>query len=148
MQNQIERLQQHENSNVEPGQPLTFSEAATAGDMIAQGDLYLMLVDSVPEGFAKSDTQHDIERQLVPGNTVGAKHCLTTLDGVSIYYPTGWHRSPEYDSATGPVVVCSKETTITHPTHGAVTVPAGRIVACGYQRVYDAEQRRERRAQD
>jgi hypothetical protein len=80
----------------------------------------------------------------VPGQTQGAKHCLDGTGGVEMYLPPGWPEVTE----DGPCLVLTEERTVLHPTHGAVTIPAGMTVACSYQREWDAEQRRARRAID
>lgn len=41
------------NERVAPGQPAAFTEGCAAGDTIAQGDLYLVLLDAVPEGSVR-----------------------------------------------------------------------------------------------
>lgn len=147
----IERIEQHvadakasKDPAVMPGRPERFTEAAQAGDVIAQGDLYLMIVDAVPAGYKRVSRPKAIDKQLVPGNTVGARHCLDSLSGVVIHRPENWTG----DDLRGPCLVLTKEHTILHPTHGDVTIPAGFTVLCGYQPEFDAEERRERRARD
>ena len=129
------------NDKIQPGQAARLSEAATVGDYARQGDLYLYVVESVPAGYIK---QEKPSRQLVPGNTEGAKHCLDSLDGVELYLPAVWNE----ETLEGQCLKLSKERTVVHPTHGDVTIPAGFTILCGYQREYDAEQRRERRNAD
>ncbi len=126
---------------VRPGQPECFTDAATVGDCIPQGDLYLIVADEIPQNFKPKQIN-----QLVPGNTQGARHCLDSLDGAEVFVPPGW--SDDYDELQGPFLRLSKERTIVHPTHGDVTIPAGFIVECVYQREWDAEQARERRNAD
>ena len=144
----IERVQRHQNTKIGPGEPFRFSEASTVGDAVAQGDLYIQIVESVPDGFDHQTQSKDIDRQLVPGNTVGSKHCLESLATVDLYWPAGWSHSPTYEGLQGPALVCKEDTSILHPTHGTVTIPAGFTVVTGYQRVFDEEQKRERRAAD
>lgn len=131
---------------VKPGQPERFTTAAVAGDAIRQGDLYIMVIDSMPKGYAKIANQKFTEqhRQLVPGNTQGAKHCLDSLEGVQMWHPNNYGE----ESLNGPCLKLSQERIIQHPTHGSVTIPAGMMVQCFYQREYDAEQQRARRAAD
>lgn len=131
---------------IKPGQPYRISEAAGVGDGMWQGDLGIEIVDTVPAGFTKVESPADADRQLVPGNTVGSRHCLDSLAGVEIWRPTGWGR--EYEGLDGPAMVLTSERTVMHPTHGPVTIPAGFTIATRYQREYDAEQQRERRNSD
>lgn len=147
----IDRIEQHvanskasKDPTVMPGRPERFTDAAQAGDVIAQGDLYLMIIDAVPQGYRRVTKPKAIDKQLVPGNTVGARHCLDSLVGVEIHRPENW----DGNDLRGPCLVLTKERTILHPTHGDVTIPAGFTVLCGYQPEFDAEQRKERRARD
>jgi hypothetical protein len=138
------KIKAGEHETVKPGQPARFTAAAVPGDAIWQGDLCLEIVSVVPDGYTKAVKP---AKQLVPGTTQGARHCLDSMGGVVVHYPSGWPQSAE-ETMAGPCLVLSQERTVLHPTHGSVTVPAGFTVLCGYQREYDAELRRERRNQD
>ncbi|MGH9931012.1 MAG: hypothetical protein ACREA9_17530 [Pyrinomonadaceae bacterium] len=146
----IERIETHAkkiasgSERVKPGQEVCFTEAATIDDTIRQGDLYLTIVAAVPAGYVKIEKLKASDKQLVPGNTVGSRHCLDSLAGVTLYRPEQWSE----ESLAGPCLVLAKQRTIEHPTHGAVFIPAGFTVLCRYQREFDAEQKRERRARD
>ena len=126
---------------VYPGMPLRFSEACTENDRIWQGDLALTITNKIPKGYTE---KKDFNLQLVPGNTIGAKHCLDSKEGVKAYFPPEW----DEDSLDGPILVLTEERQVLHPVHGNVTIPAGFTVNCTYQREFDAELRRERRAMD
>lgn len=146
----LEKIEQHRDllvsgeGKIAPGQPLTFSPASTIGDRIWQGDLGLTIRDEkVPENYKLRETP---DGQLVPGNTTGAKHIVRDVAGVQIYDPPGW--SPTYDELRGPILRALRDTTIDHPTHGSVTILEGQCVECGYQRVWDQEQAKERRQRD
>lgn len=128
---------------IEPGQPVRISEAASASDFARQGDLYLIVADAVPSDYTKAAKP---QAQLVPGTTQGARHCLDSLDGVTLYLPKDW--SDAYEGLDGPCFVVAKERTVVHPTHGHVTIPAGFTIQCRYQREWDQEQKRERRNAD
>lgn len=151
MLTEIEQIQRHaeairngEYDKIGPGIPLRMSNALFVGEGVAQGDLNLIVADGVPSSYVRIEKPKAIDRQLVPGNTVGAKHCLDSLAGVKLYRPAQWTA----ESMDGPCIVTTKERVVLHPTHGAVTIPAGMTVVCHYQREFDAEQRRERRARD
>ena len=147
--NVIDQIQQHAQriaeglERVSPGMPLAFTEACTPGDCIWQGDLALIISSShkPPKGYMKADKP---SVQLVPGNTVGAKHCLDSLDGVEMFIPKDWNE----ESLQGPFLQITQERKVLHPTHGSVTIPAGFNVECGYQREWDKIQAAERRARD
>jgi hypothetical protein len=144
--NVLEKMAERVNNTdaVAPGQPARFTEACVPGDRIAQGDLNLTVVDEVPNGYVLVKKPTEADRQLVPGNTEGARHCLDSLDGVRVYRPDVWTE----DGIDGPCLVLSQERTVEHPKHGHVTVPAGFTILCTYQRVWDKEQARARRAID
>jgi len=129
---------------VKPGQRADFNDAHTPGDMIRQGDLYITKIESVPTGYTRVEKPTEADRQLVPGNTEGAKHCLSSLDGVTL------HRSKNHgqeNNLDGPCVEVTKPVDIMHPTHGHVGLTEG-TYSIGYQREYDRELEQERRAAD
>lgn len=147
----IELIEQHaktirdgKHKTVRPGLPKRFPEAASYGEFGWQGDLKLTLVERVPENYVQVELPTDADRQLVPGNTQGSKHCLDSLDGVTLHRPNTWPNS----GLQGPCLELSEERTIEHPTHGNVTIPSGMTILCGYQREFDAETRTERRNAD
>lgn len=138
------KLAAGEHETVRPGQEQAFTEAATAGDFIRQGDLYLIVVDRMPTDYAEVVRPTVKDRQMVPGNTEGAKHCLDSLAGVKLFRPTEWNE----ESLRGPAFVLTKPRKILHPTHGNIIIPAGLTIVCRYQREWDREQAAERRARD
>ncbi len=146
----IQQIEQHAKriaggkARVHPGQACRISDAAQVGDGAWQGDLGIEIVAKVPKGYLRIEKPTEADKQLVPGNTQGAKHCLDSLTGVELYRPATWNE----ESLDGPCLVLTQERTILHPTHGAVTIPAGTTVKLRYQREYDAETRRERRNAD
>lgn len=151
MKTTIEKIQCHaqaiaagEIEQVKPGMPAAFTSACVPGDCIRQGDLYLVIVDSPPTGYVPIAKPTEVDKQLVPGNTEGARHCLDSLAGVKLFRPQKW----DEESLDGPCFTLTKERKVLHPTHGPVTIPAGMTVFCRYQREFDKEQQRERRTRD
>lgn len=136
----MEKFQGHLES-VCPGQPAEFTEACVPGDIIWQGDLGIEMVESIPAGYKKGK---GAVSQLVPGNTQGARHCLNTTEGVKMYFPSNYGQE---DCLNGPAVEVSGGQVVTHPVHGDVTLSKG-TYRFDYQREYDAEMKRERRALD
>lgn len=139
----------HGSEFVSHGVPIRFTEASTSGDRIWQGDLALTIRSKVPKDYVEARSGEEgrslsSSLQLVHGSNVGSMHCLDSLDGVKLFFPKRW----DEESLRGPFFILSKERTVTHPKHGNVTIPAGFSVQCSYQREYDAEQKRERRAKD
>ena len=131
---------------VKPGMPQTFSEAACDGDMIWQGDLGIGITSGgIPLGYKKVNKIEDL--CLVPGKdkTIGSRHCLESAEGVEMWVPEVWDET----SLDGPYLLLSNGTTVSHPKHGDVSVPSCfNEVQVVYQREYDTELRRERRARD
>lgn len=136
-----QQIKAGELEQVRPGMPLRFTEACQDNDRIWQGDLALTVCSKCPQNYVLADKP---ALQLVPGTTQGSKHCLEDLDGVTVYLPKEWND----ESLVGPWLSFSKEKTIVHPTHGPVTVPAGMSVLCTYQREWDKELQKDRRARD
>jgi hypothetical protein len=71
-------------------QPQQFPEAASIGDAVRQGDIYIQLVPDVDSApiFYKLATP-SFPMQLAEGNTKGSRHCLASGDGVTVYQPVG-----------------------------------------------------------
>ena len=114
-----------------------FPDAASPGDCWRQGDVYITLLGEVPIGMTKPINP---TCQIVPGVTQGSRHCLDSLDGVTVY------TIPNAGPLDGPVLECREERTITHPEHGNVVLPPG-VYGIHYQRDLDAEEL-ERRVLD
>lgn len=144
IQKQARQIANGKHPTIRPGQPIRFPEAASELDTIRQGDLYLTVCERVPSGYVRIDKPKDSDRQLVPGNTQGAKHCLDSLEGVELYRPKEWTE----ETLEGPYMRLAKERTVLHPTHGSVTLVASMGFHCTYQREWSREQAKERRARD
>jgi hypothetical protein len=129
IQDQAERIKSDETQR--------FPDAASVGDSHRQGDVYITLLNAVPENAVREKKP---STQLAPGTTQGSRHYLDSLAGVTMY------RIPNPGMLDGPIIECETERTITHPEHGDVVLPAG-IYGISYQRNLDAEER-ERRVQD
>lgn len=153
-------------NKVSPGETAYFTDAFVPNvDGISQGDVDLVLVDKVPDGYTLRDPK--LGTQIAPGNTRGSRHHVVIDDvnrnplitdeekaestgglGFQIFDPPGW--SPTYDELNGPVVVAHRETTIGHVQggHGPVVIQPGQIVECRFARVWEEEEKRARRNQD
>lgn len=135
-----------------PGAPQHMTSALTPKDRpVAQGDLYFKVVSAVPKGYTRLDKP---PLQLVPESGAGSHHRLDSLDGVEFWVPKGWNVSDgSWESLEGPCLVLTEQRTVVHDPgtahpHGPVTIDAGLIVECRYQRNWSQEQRREARARD
>lgn len=65
-----------------------FPEAASIGDAVRQGDIYIQLIEplSGPPMFYTNATP-SFPMQLADGNTKGSRHCLEHGRGVTVYTP-------------------------------------------------------------
>lgn len=116
------------------------------GDVVRQGDLYLVCLESLPPGV-----KH--QRQLAPGTSQGSRHvaegeCAVYLPKEPVVVARIIAKAAGADvpvELIGPMVECLGETTITHPEHGHRILPAGTAWAVVYQRAFAEE---IRRAQD
>jgi len=117
--------------------PQRFPEAASIGDSHRQGDIYLTLLDGVPDGAKKVP----FRAQLADGETQGSRHCLASSAGVTMYT----RKNPT--NLEGPVFVLATENVVEHPEHGHVILPAnvgGTCYGITYQRNLDAMEREQR----
>lgn len=109
------------------------------GDWWAQGDIR---VDRLPDNWlTKNGVKANVERQawpliqLVPGTTQGSRHCLDSLEGVTVY------RLRNATPLDGPLLEFSEPRSILHPEHGDVTnLPPG-CYAIRFQRAMADELR-------
>mgnify|MGYP001589906585 CR=1 FL=1 len=93
-----------------------------------QGDIYIWKLGSLPQDVVEVEPYH----QLAPGQTLGSRHCLISLEGVRMYQKRqpGPLDGPYLWLEDGPA-------TITHPVHGdIVDIPQGAILHITYQRLY------------
>lgn len=128
--------------SVRPGQPVNFTEASTVNDRAWQGDMAVTIdMENPPLGFVKKDK---VTVQLVPGNTVGSKHCLEHTTGVEQWVPESWNE----EGLVGPWMKFNEANRIIHPVHGPIGIPAGFCVQITYQREGDLILKAERRARD
>lgn len=111
-----------------------FPHAASPGDAVRQGDVYITLLERVPTGYAR---QRKWDRQLAPGATQGSRHVIDSKTGVACYV------HPAATDFDGPVLHLKQEREITHPEHGNWILPPG-VYGISYQRTQDAldQQRR------
>lgn len=134
---------------LKPGMPVHLTGAESVGDVISQGDFWIIVSDKTPEEI-KADANFKWKPghvQLVVGNTEGAKHCLNTqyVDMVDVYVPVDWNE----ESMQGPFLVVKKHgVVIEHPKHGHVHLYKDTVYECLYQKEWDREQKAERRSRD
>lgn len=109
-------------------------EVATVsdGDAWAQGDVMPVAIPAVPKGATRIARPLS---QLAPGTTQGSRHCLRSLDGVTLYV------MPDATVLDGPVIDAPEGCAVDHPEHGNVILPPGVYVVI-YQRAYADELQR------
>lgn len=121
-------------------------EVVDPGDVIRQGDLYLVRLDArLPA--AKEPWP---SRQLAIGETQGSRH-IAEGERCEVYRPIeaeamkALHRlipaTRDHNQFLGPTLWSPLPITITHPEHGHRTIPAGAYQVT-YQRVWANEIRR------
>lgn len=132
-------------------EPSYISEAVTVGDRGYQGDLNFEIVDAtkIPEGYYKVKKLSSKNLQLVPGNTEGARHCLGSLKGVTMYLPQVW----DEETLQGPFVIFNEANEVQHPKHPWVIDQNGigkhgLAVHFTYSRVLDRIKKQIRRNKD
>lgn len=118
---------------------------ASPGDVVRQGDLYLVCLEAAVEGRPVKS------RQLAPGDTQGSRHVAVgdcrVIESVSkpalaVLIRQLVRNAEVPEQLVGPVVECKGDTTIEHPEHGHRVLPAGSTWAVVYQRAYGEEVRR------
>lgn len=118
---------------------------ASAGDVVRQGDLYLVCLSESPAAEKTKD------RQLAPGNTQGSRHvavgqCTVSLvknrDAMCEVLNRLVKGANVPAELVGPVIRCKSAVTITHPEHGHKVLPADSVWAVVYQREHAEDVRR------
>lgn len=104
----------------------------SVGDSWAQGDIALVMLSEVPKGCVREKVA---DLQLAPGTTQGSRHCLESLDGITVWR----HQSPT--PLDGPILDAPNGLRVNHPEHGDISLPAG-VYAVVYQRQFAEELRR------
>jgi hypothetical protein len=117
---------------IDNSKPQRFPAAASPGDNVRQGDIYITLLEKRPSGLK---LQEHPEAKLTPGNTLGSQHVLDSLVGVKQYVRE--NASP----IQGPILELTEERTVTHPQHGHWILNPG-LYEVTYQKAYADELKR------
>lgn len=104
----------------------------SVGDAWAQGDIGIVRLDGVPEGCKKIEAPSP---QLAPGTTQGSRHCVESLDGLTLYSPA------DAGPLDGPVIDAPAGMRVNHPEHGDVSFRGG-VYGVVYQRQHAKELQR------
>ena len=118
------------------------------GDVIRQGDLYLVALDNL-DGIEATPIS---DRQLAPGNTQGSRHVIagqaellkaSSPDAVAARINTLVRDARVEPALVGPLVLAGAGCELTHPEHGNFRLPEGECFAVVYQRAFAEEVRRQ-----
>jgi hypothetical protein len=102
------------------------------GDVVRQGDIYLVCIESLPVG------QETKNRQLAPGNTQGSRHIVA--GDAAFVEVESFGDVPAV--LVGPAFACNGDCTVMHPEHGDKVLPAGTTFQVIYQLHHADEIRR------
>lgn len=105
----------------------------SVGDVVRQGDLYLVNIAEMPKGKPTKD------RQLAEGNTQGSRHIVQ--GDVEIVIPDQPHASINR-VLCGPAIHCKGEVEVTHPEHGNKILPEDTTWRVIFQKAHAEEVRR------
>lgn len=105
-----------------------FPEAASPGDYIRQGDLYIFKLDAIPANAERVAPQ----AQLAIGDTQGARHMLNG--------PTEQYMLPNATEYEGRIVKVDTPVVLEHPEHGHWRLTTG-LYSVVFQRNLDADER-------
>lgn len=103
---------------------LRFSEAASPGEILSQGDVYLKKLAEIPDGCTEVKSP---SLQIAQGNTKGSRHILDSLDGVTVF------QLRQANVLQGPILEIEKNRVLTHPEHKHIELTPG-IYSVTYQR--------------
>ncbi len=105
------------------------------GDVVRQGDLYLVCIDEMPTKNARPSNNP----QLVPGTSQGSRHILANGKFQIVNGHSFNSLDPVY---VGPAFHCKTDVEVTHPEHGNKILPEDSTWQCVYQMAWAEEARR------
>lgn len=134
----LDAVKQIEDRAKTSDQTLRVIKTMKVGQAVRQGDIYLV---KVQKELTKQNYPLNV-RQLVPGNTLGSRHCAeapaqlfesdnTPIPGIAA------------TALRGPIVVSPDQFTVSHPDHAHVSLPGGT-----YQVLFQLDFLMQQRVQD
>lgn len=72
----IEQLKSACSESIDNGQPIKVPEAMAFGDMLPQGDIGLLMLESISPNWEQIDWPKEGDLQLAPGNSKGSRHTI------------------------------------------------------------------------
>lgn len=115
------------------------------GDVVRQGDLYLVNIENLPKGTKTKNLQ------LAPGETQGSRHIVTgsveivnevKMDSLRTASPKVFGKKNIEEVLLGPAFSCKSDVEVTHPEHGNRILPSGTVWQVVYQQAYAETVRR------
>lgn len=147
IQKHAEKIKSGDHDKCGPGHPIAMSNALQVNEGVSQGDVMFIVVDKIPEHYINV-TDEEGACHLAVGDTIGASHHLDDNKGVTIWRDPNWNT----ESLDGPILVTEIEKHAKHydgkTKHGTVIIPPNMMVGIFYDREFDMEIRKERRAAD
>lgn len=121
LKKEFQKLTQHAGQAIDP-RARDLRQTMEPGDAWAQGDMLVRRLAELPPSAEPIEPK----AQLVPGVTQGSRHCLSSLEGVTMF-------SAYRGGLLGPIFRVDRDVTITHPEHGHLLLGPG-VYAIEYQR--------------
>lgn len=134
---ELTRLHKAASERIDCGQPLVVGDLTPDIDIVRQGDIYLVVLSGVPEGYEPVEKPSAADWQLAIGTTQGSRHVIAESCRPNVRL----HRRTDRHQFAGPCMECPEGVTVEHPEHGHIVLPPG-VYAVGYQRVWSQEARR------
>lgn len=105
---------------IDNGAAVNVPAAMSPGDMLPQGDIGLLMLDSLPSGAVEIDPPQG--GQLAPGNTKGSRHCIPERFHGSLKF----YRVQDGDDLSDLAIEASEPFDLEHPEHADhIGYPAG-----------------------
>ena len=74
--NHVTKLRESSTECIDNGAPIQVPEAMAPGDMLPQGDIGLLMLESLPGNWNQIEWPQSGDMQLAPGNTKGSRHTI------------------------------------------------------------------------
>jgi len=113
IESEVTKLQQSAGECIDNSLPITVPKAISVGDMIAQGDIGLLVIKELPENADPVEWLDGKDFQLAPGSNKGSRHCIPSKyrDVVKVY------SVPNNDPLSNLIVEATGQFDLVHPEH-------------------------------
>ena len=132
----IEQVIQDVSTAAKPRQEKRVIKAIKTGQMIRQGDIYLIAINPAKafkvfgnvevnlKSYTSEVKSNASSHQLVPGSTMGSRHTIPRDEITLFVNPTN------ESSLVGPMIHAEKPFSLEHPEHAHFELPAGDYLVC------------------